>query len=803
MPTWTLTYQGFNPEEEGLREALCVLGNGYFCTRGAAEWADADENIHYPGTYVAGGYNRLTTEIVGRPIENEDLVNLPNWLCLTFRIEGGDWLDLAKVEVLSYRQELNVREGVLVRTLRVRDGEGRETTINSRRIVSMAKPHLAAIEMTITPKNWSGPVEIRSALDGRVINSGVARYRQLASDHLLRQDAGIGEDGNSYVLVETVQSGLKVAEAARTRFFDDAGQPVEAAVENTIQEGYVAQTYSVEAAEGKAIRVEKTIALYTSRDRAISHPLIEAVNAVGFACGFADLLRGHAVAWKQLWRRCDVVLDQRQRVQMILRVHIFHLLQTASRNTVDLDVGIPARGWHGEAYRGHIFWDELFIFPFLNYNIPELTHSLLRYRYRRLDEARTGALEAGYKGAMFPWQSGTNGREETQSVHLNPKSGRWLPDLSRNQRHVNIAISYNVWQYWQATGNDGFMSIFGAELLFEICRFWASIAHFNADQDRYEIHGVMGPDEYHEEYPDSDEVGLRNNAYTNVMVAWCMDTACKVVDSLLPYRREELCETLELTDGEISIWAEMSRKLYVPFHDDGIISQFEGYGDLKEFDWEGYRKKYGNIARLDRILEAEGDSPNNYKLSKQADVLMLFYLFSEDELARILDHLGYKLDPADIRRNIDYYSARTSHGSTLSTLVQSAVTSRYDRDTSWKTFCEALESDISDVQGGTTAEGIHLGAMAGTVDLVQRVYTGLEIREGVLFFNPRLPTQLESIKFAIRYRGMRIDVHVTSHQLSISPRADKRTEPVKIGVGNRIHFVKPGYERVFDLEDGA
>ena len=802
MPTWTLTYQGFNPEEEGLREALCVLGNGYFCTRGAAEWADADENVHYPGTYVAGGYNRLITEIAGRPIENEDLVNLPNWLCLTFRVGDAEWFNLSNSEILSYRQELNVREGVLVRTLRVRDAEGCETTISSKRLVSMAKAHLAAIEMTITPNNWSGRMEIRSALDGRVINSGVARYRQLSSDHLLRQDSGVEEDGRIYVLVETSQSCLKVAEAARTRVFDDAGQPVETTVETTTQEGYVAQVLRLEAAEGEAITVEKTVALFTSRDRAISHPLIEAKNAVSLAGGFAELFRGHKVAWKQLWRRCDVVLDQRERIQMILRVHIFHLLQTASRNTVDLDVGIPARGWHGEAYRGHIFWDELFIFPFLNYNVPELTHSLLRYRYRRLDEARAGAAEAGFKGAMFPWQSGTNGREETQSVHLNPKSGRWLPDLSRNQRHVNIAISYNVWQYWQATGNDGFMSIFGAELLFEICRFWASIAHFNPDRDRYEIHGVMGPDEYHEEYPGSDEVGLRNNAYTNVMVAWCMDSACKVMDSLLPYRRQELRETLEITDDEISTWAEMSRKTYVPFHDDGIISQFEGYGELKEFDWEGYREKYGNIARLDRILEAEGDSPNHYKLSKQADVMMMFYLFSEDELSRIFDQLGYQLDSAGIRKNIAYYSERTSHGSTLSNLVQSAVTSRYDRDTSWKTFCEALESDISDVQGGTTAEGIHLGAMAGTVDLVQRVYTGLEIREGVLFFNPRLPNQLESIEFAIRYRGIWMDVHVAKDKLCISPRADKRTEPVKIGVGNRIHFVKPGYESVFDLVDG-
>ncbi|MCG8508974.1 MAG: glycoside hydrolase family 65 protein [Rhodospirillales bacterium] len=802
MSTWTLTYQGFNPEEERLREALCVLGNGYFCTRGAAEWADAEGDTHYPGTYVAGGYNRLITEISGRPVDNEDLVNLPNWLCLSFRIGGGDWFDLSKVEIQSYRQELNVREGVLTRTLRVRDQEGRETTISSRRMVSMAKPHLAGIEMAITPKNWSGRLDVRSALDGRIINYGVARYRELNSEHLIKLDSGQDDDGPIYVLVETNQSGLKVAEASRTRLFDGAGSPIDCAAETTIEEGYAGQVFGVDAVEGESITVEKIVSLYTSRDRAISHPLEEAIDAVKRAAGFAELLRAHKVAWKQLWRRCDVVLDQeRQRIQMILRVHIFHLLQTASRNTVDLDVGIPARGWHGEAYRGHIFWDELYIFPFLNFNLPELTHSLLRYRFRRLDEARAGAAEAGYKGAMFPWQSGANGREETQSMHLNPKSGRWLPDLSRNQRHVNIAISYNVWQYWRATGNDGFMSIFGAELLFEICRFWASIAHFNPERGRYEIHGVMGPDEYHEEYPDSDEVGLRINAYTNVMVAWGMACALHVLDSLLPYRKDELCETLDLTDDEISLWTDMSRKMFVPFHDDGIVSQFEGYGELKEFDWEGYRKKYGNIARLDRILEAEGDSANNYKLSKQADVLMLFYLFSEEEVGRILAQLGYEIDADGIRKNIDYYSARTSHGSTLSNLVQSAVTARYDRETSWKTFCEALESDISDVQGGTTAEGIHLGAMAGTVDLVQRVYSGLEIRDDVLFLNPRIPDQLGSLSMGLRYRGTWMDVQITNTELSISPRADQRTEPFKIGVVDKVYYLKPGVKRVFRLND--
>ena len=104
-------------------------------------------------------------------------------------------------------------------------------------------------------------------------------------------------------------------------------------------------------------------------------------------------------------------------------------------------------------------------------------------------------------GAMFPWQSGSDGREETQRLHLNPKSGRWLPDHSHLQRHVNIAIAYNVWQYYMVTGSIEFLRFDGAELLIEIARFWASIATYNPAQDRYEIHGVMGPDEYHDGLP--------------------------------------------------------------------------------------------------------------------------------------------------------------------------------------------------------------------------------------------------------------------------------------------------------------
>ena len=120
MSVWTVSYEGFDPKKEKLREALCTLGNGYFCTRGAAAEASAD-GVHYPGTYLPGGYNRLKTEMAGKIIENEDLVNMPNWLPLSFRIKHGEWFSLSKVELLEYEQKLDMAEGILTRNFRFKD----------------------------------------------------------------------------------------------------------------------------------------------------------------------------------------------------------------------------------------------------------------------------------------------------------------------------------------------------------------------------------------------------------------------------------------------------------------------------------------------------------------------------------------------------------------------------------------------------------------------------------------------------------------------------------------------------------
>ncbi len=803
MPDWTLVYDTYDPQQQGHREALCALGNGYVCARGAFPWVEADDR-HYPGTYLAGGYNRLRTPMAGREIENEDLVNLPNWLPLTFRIDGGRWFNLNAVTLEEFRQELHLEQGILRFLLTVTDEDGRRTRVEVDRCVSMADPHLLVQRLRLVAENWSERVEVKSALDGRVINAGVPRYRSLACSHLEPRAAGLpaspdGRERFMALTVETNQSHLRIGLAARTRLVLDS-QLQDLTPAGHHQPGLTEQRFVVEMSQGQTLDVEKVVRLHTSRDDAISEPGLAAREVLGAMPTLPEILEAHVRAWQHLWHRCDIRIDGDNRTQMILRLHIFHLLQTLSPNTVPLDAGVPARGWHGEAYRGHVFWDEVFILPFLNHRLPEVSRSSLRYRYARLGAARRAARTAGHSGAMYPWQSGSDGREETQQLHLNPRSGRWLPDNTWQQRHVSLAIAYNIWRYYTVTGERGFLEVMGAEMILEIARFFASLAEYNPRTERYDIHRVMGPDEYHDGYPDATEPGLTNNAYTNVLTAWLMETAERVLAEMAPPRRAELLERLQITDEERTHWEALSRRLTVPFHDDGrVISQFEGYGDLKEFDWASYREKYGDIQRLDRILESEGRSANDYKVSKQADVLMLFYLFSRPRLQEIFERLGYDLTETLWQDTIAYYLERTSHGSTLSYVVHSWLLARATPEAAWERFQHALSSDLDDVQGGTTAEGIHLGAMAGTVDLVQRCFTGLDIRDGCLHLDPALSTHIREMHLRLTYKHTWLDLTVNHRTLRVAVE-ETMAPAVPVCVAGICRALEPGESYTFALD---
>lgn len=786
---WELVYEGYDPAYERLRETLCTVGNGYVATRGCAPEATATE-AHYPGTYAAGVYNTLADRIAGRTVENESLVNLPNWLSLTFRVNGGPWFHIDDTELLSYRQTFDLRHATLTRRLRFRDGAGQVTTMTQERFASMDQPHLLAMRTTILAENWSGTVEFRSLLDGSVRNTMVERYRSLSSTHLASPAIDESPTESVTLRTETTQSRIAIAVAARsTVWCGDA--PAAARYKFVRETGRGGHDIEVALATGQSVSCEKIAAIFTGRDSAISEPASTAQLHLDAAGRYDELHRQHARVWELLWEQCAIGLTDGPDALRILRLHLVHLLQTLSPHTAELDAGVPARGLHGEAYRGHVFWDSLFVSPVLSVRMPNVARSLLLYRYRRLPEARRAARRAGYRGAMYPWQSGSDGREVSQELHLNPKSGRWNPDASARAHHVGLAIAYNAWQHYQVTGDRQFLVDYGAEMLVEIARFWVGLASFDEARGRYTITGIVGPDEFHSGYPGKEYDGIDNNAYTNVMAVWTILRAMDALD-LLPLRdRLDLVGKIDLTSDELGRWEHVTRRMFVPFHDN-VISQFEGYSQLAELDWERYRQRYGNIQRLDRILEAEDDSVNNYKASKQADVLMLFYLLSSDELLALFGRLGYRFAPERIPETVDYYLARTSDGSTLSALVHSWVLTRANRHHAMKYFVQVLASDVVDIQGGTTSEGIHLAAMAGSIDLLQRCFTGLETRGDRLILSPQWPKALDPIEFPFVYRGQRLHLRVSGRAADLTSEAGNSAS-IAVECRGRVQHLLPGH----------
>ncbi|MFJ7986188.1 glycoside hydrolase family 65 protein [Streptomyces sp. NPDC096351] len=792
---WTWRYDRYDAEREPLAEALCTLGNGRFATRGSAPECTA-AGAHYPGTYLAGCYDRLTSLVEGERVENEDLVNLPNWTLLRYRClpddgPAGAWLTPDHGALRHHDVHLDLRTGVLTRRLFFEDAQGRGLRVSHLRLVHMGDPGLAAQRTLFRAYGWSGDIEVRSLLDGAVTNSGVDRYRHLRGRHLTGHRAGCEPGGVAWLTCRTADPGIGIAAAVRT-----VTRPVRPATDEATATGTV-QTYRLPLAPRRSATVVKTLALHTSMDRLAADPHSAVVDALLRAPGFPRLLSSHQAAWHRIWEQAELHVPGE--VGRILRLHVFHLLQTLSPHTAELDVGVPARGLHGEAYRGHVFWDELFVLPYLNLHFPEVARALLMYRHRRLPAAREAARLAGRRGAMYPWQSASSGREETQALHLNPRSGRWLPDHSRLQHHVNSAIAYNVWRYAQATGDRGFLHSAGAEILLEVARFWAGAAALDPALERYRIRGVVGPDEYHDAYPGAANPGIDDNAYTNATAAWVLARGLDLLGELPEARRSELREGLSLDDGELARWDDVSRRLYLPFHQ-GVVSQFEGYGDLEELDWHRYRDRYGDIRRLDRILEAEGDTVNRYQASKQADTLMLGYLFRPEELAALFDRLGYALDDEVWRATVSYHLRRTSHGSTLSSLVHGWVLARQKGADAWRYCEEALLADVADVQGGTTGEGVHLGAMAGTIDLVERGITGLETGPEGLRVSPVSLAQIPRFTFTLccgRHRGVRL--RMLPGRLAVTV-PDSPEGPLAVVLpGDRKLGVAPGQERWFLL----
>lgn len=773
--TWHLDYYGIDHGKRQYgQESMQTIGNGFYGLRGTYLEAKANDD-NYPATYVAGVFNQLGTPINGRNVINEDLVNLPNAQFITFSIDGDAPFQINDKNIVETNRSLDLKTGLLTITMLVHLDDGKELKITEKKLADLTNYHDYYLQYVIEPLNFNGKVTIFTQTDGTVVNSNVERYRNLANKHLMI-DKIENFDTASIFLAHTTQSNIQLA--IKTDLNYSTINNTQYAVNN--QAEIAEQQVSFHVSAGETYHFEKYVGIFTS---------LETKENVAVAAQEHEFLPDFAVAetqsvqnWRNIWYQEDIIINGDITAQKLLRLNNYSMTCAAQTNAnKNLDASVGSRGLTGEGYRGHIFWDELFDMDFYALHSPELVKNLLMYRYNRLGAALDYASDDNHSGAMFPWQSGMYGDEQSQLVHLNPITNQWDPDNSRKQRHVSLAIAYNVLNYFNLSQDETFMQQYGLEMLLDITKFWIDVATLNKQTGKYSIADVMGPDEFHEGYPDSAESGLKNNAYTNIMVSWLFKQVNNLINSENSGVLEDNFQRTNFTDVDLQKLNDIRHNLKLDFQG-GILGQFEGYFNLKELDFNKYRQQYDNISRMDRILKAHNDSPDNYQVAKQADTLMALYNLSDNDFFDIMTDLGYPIANREkfIDDNVKYYIARTTHGSTLSRIVYSMLLLKVnDTKTAWKLFYEALTSDYYDIQGGTTAEGIHLGVMGATINVVTTFFAGIDYRGNILKINPHMPKEWKEISFNINFKGINYAFQVTSDGVTIT--TDHDTEVIFMG----------------------
>jgi kojibiose phosphorylase len=494
---------------------------------------------------------------------------------------------------------------------------------------------------------------------------------------------------------------------------------------------------------GETVRLDKLVALVTSREALgpLQARCLEALRGYRQK-GFEQLLSRHQEAWDSTWADCDCEVIGDPLATHALRFGIYQLLIAA--NGDDPTVNIGAKALTGEGYRGHVFWDtEVLMLPFFIFTQPATARSLLRYRHHTLPGARELARDGGFPGARFAWESADTGREECPRYTPDGVNRVWARD---EEIHVSADVAYGILSYVAATGDHDFLVDFGAEVLFETSRFWASRAEHDPATDRYALRQVMGPDEFHSH--------VDNNAFTNRLAQWALQESIRLYENLSlhhPGRLETIQAAIGLDRAEVDHWRRVAERIVFPLHpEEELIEQFEGYLDRKDVpitEWDAndmprYPPGYHHFNCEDTML------------LKQPDVVMLMYLLPDDFSIEVK------------RANFEFYEARTLHKSSLSPAIHAIIGIEVgDHARALQYFYRSALVDLADNQGNT-ADGIHIASAGGTWQILVNGFGGLRLRHGQLTFNPWLPDQWQEIRFRLRWRGNSLSVTIGHREAS-------------------------------------
>lgn len=717
---WRFRVEGLTADEIPLNGNRFLLGNGYLGYRGTLEEFGRAEQV---GCMLNGVYDRA-------PGKWREPVNAPNgWFA---RIEGAG-------EILLHEQVLDLRAACMMRKSTYACGN-ETTTVTSRRFVSQADVHLLCMEYTV---RTSGACRLK-------LHTGIdADVWDINGPHLMEMRFG-DVDGVVSAEARTGELGVTIA-VCEALEWDGA---------TSIAEGIRSLEFEAEPGIDHVFR--KYVAVFTSLDACGDQPLAAAHSAClqAKAKGFAALFAEHAACWDAIWERCDVRIHGDEAAQFALRYSIYHLQLAAPRHSAR--VSIPARGLSGQVYKGAVFWDtEMFMTPVFTLTEPQVARNLILYRFHTLDGARRKAAEYGFRGAFFAWESQETGDDACTLFNVTDVfTGRPMRTYFRDKQiHISADISYAIRLYVAQTGDLAILADGAAEVLVECARFFYSYACYKPDRNRFELHDVTGPDEYHER--------VNNNAFTNRMAKHALDTAHELL-ALLKEKSPESYQALEEKihfESELDDWQEMSARLYLPppAPVTGLIPQFDGYDTLEDV----------TLAELkSRVLD-----PNEYfgggnglasqtRILKQADVVLMLHLFPDDHCEEV------------VRANWEYYEPRTEHGSSLSACAYAMVAARIGRpdwayDYFMKTATVDLTGNSKQYVGPLYIGGTHPAANGGAWMSAVFGFAGLRAGDDGLSVHPRLPAHWLGMDFHVEWRGQRHRVSITRDGASIQPCANQ------------------------------
>ncbi len=750
-PSWLFQVEGFDPFREREVETWLTVANGETGTRGSLEEGSPAST---PATFVAGVFGDDTGELHIR-----EPVTAPDWLCLRLLVEGMP-LNLMNGEVIEHRRLLDMSQGIVFRYWRQRDRVGRTVRVRTARFASLSDRSVMVLRAEASPEDFCGRLVWEACVG--LSHAGGPVYEASLTSHA----------GTGFVARTKGRKGGGHVLAVSTR--PAAGSPVTRYLERS--RDVIGGRLDCD----QPATIDRLAVVVSSPSRPPATTTALAALERAEAAGFDELLRRHVEAWRERWADVAVSVGGDPHAELALRFSTYHMMSTAHPTKETVSIG--ARGLSGLSYFNHVFWDtEIFVVPFFIYTHPETARTLLAYRYRNLDGARTKARDMGHKGALFPWESADKGIETTPPYGIGAH-GQIIPILSGLlEHHISADVGWATWEYWKGTGDDEFMESMGAELLLETARFWASRASRD-ELGRFHIPMVVGPDEYHE--------GVDDNAYTNVLARYNIARALDAwawLEARAPEKAVALGERIGLTPGELAHWRNVADAL-VDGYDPAtrLYEQFAGFYEMDDVDPAALAAR---PMAADLLLGREVTLRS--KVVKQADVVMLCYLLP-DEI------------PAETAlANLRYYEPITSHGSSLSPGIHAALAARLGQiGLAAETFRMAADIDLSNNMGNA-ARGLHMATMGGLWQAAVMGFGGVRRNDETLVIDPHLPEQWSSLDYSVRFRGSRFHVAARHHGIDLTVG----DAPATVVVGRRrrrlaigVHHFRKGARGAWEEE---